>query len=1048
MTTTPFLGLSTNDIDSGSSVYFLDWRLAMNGVVSNMSIIDKFAEDTSGSISVIRSNMGAYPVNAYLVTPSYYEASNTAIDSYSIGMIIDLVLDVTNGLNPELNINFFGTKPLYKIDASGSAITISNGDLRENHHNLFSYQTTHWIWVASATSIDQLTFSGSAGNLLSIGSGSTIVDSGISASSVLTGASGSTGNLLMIGSGSTIADSGILASSVIFGIAGSGIMSDTTGSVIKHNNSGIVSGSYNQVYVDAYGHVTSGSISGSSSSGIASIAGSGIMSDTTGSIVKHNLSGVSSGSYNQFITDVYGHIISASFIESGSDIIYEGISPINIAGSLISHVQSGVVSGSYSLISITVDDTGHITNIESGSSLLGGEIFWNVDGALATGSGIDHFIVTRDITIGNAYIYCENTGTSGCTIIDISKNGTTVFTNEDNRPMLAFDDSDKIAKSGVPDIIDFVENDIISFDIDQVANGSAELTVTLITSSVGQGGSGSGITSIAGSSVMSDTNGSVVKHNSSGIIAGTYNILELDEWGHAISGSYTSGSMSGFWNPLLPPDDSGSSTAYNDEFRLSSGSWIDDKWSIFDPESVLQINKLDNGLNLSTTGSAICGIMQSVPAGDFCVWTKVSPVGSTSQASGYGVFLGYDLTSNPTTGSILTASCRIDGYAAMCANSEYFTYYADPYPVDNFNQFVDWTSSGMYVRVRHSSGNVFIDYSIDGISWTNKVFSFPFTPTEVGLFAKDVYDGAGIFPFFRATDSADISQIMRGSDLSLGSGNSLMSGSGIMSDTTGSIIKHNESGVTTGSYNQFEVDKYGHVVSASCVSGKFWNSMLPPSTPNALDDEFDDQSLDVKWDVFDPDTTLTVSELANGLNMNNSGSTICGILQDVPVSGSFTLWTKVNPLGWANAISMGWGTIEFGIVLCEDITSVSSGSILAASFGVMDDRYMTCQVIERIGYDDPTQYGDTSLIYFSEGDTLPPPGMFIRMIYNSGSVIVEYSGDGVFWYRGGSLSPIVLDFTPAKVGLFATNSTNSRGIFSFFRVTDDTDIFQVMRGNR
>lgn len=42
---------------------------------------------------------------------------------------------------------------------------------------------------------------------------------------------------------------------------------------------------------------------------------------------------------------------------------------------------------------------------------------------------------------------------------------------------------------------------------------------------------------ISGSTIMSDTTGSSVKHNISGITAGSYNRVEVDKWGHAISGS-------------------------------------------------------------------------------------------------------------------------------------------------------------------------------------------------------------------------------------------------------------------------------------------------------------------------------------------------------------------------------------------------------------------------------------------------------------------------------------------------------------------------------
>lgn len=45
-----------------------------------------------------------------------------------------------------------------------------------------------------------------------------------------------------------------------------------------------------------------------------------------------------------------------------------------------------------------------------------------------------------------------------------------------------------------------------------------------------------------------------------------------------------------------------------------------------------------------------------------------------------------------------------------------------------------------------------------------------------------------------------------------------ISGSGVMSTSTGSIVNHNTSGVTSGSYNKIIVDIYGHVTAGSVVS--------------------------------------------------------------------------------------------------------------------------------------------------------------------------------------------------------------------------------------
>jgi len=62
---------------------------------------------------------------------------------------------------------------------------------------------------------------------------------------------------------------------------------------------------------------TSGEKGDTGTEGISEIAGSAIMSDTSGSVVKHNVSTIVAGSYNQIETDVYGHITAGSIVTSG-----------------------------------------------------------------------------------------------------------------------------------------------------------------------------------------------------------------------------------------------------------------------------------------------------------------------------------------------------------------------------------------------------------------------------------------------------------------------------------------------------------------------------------------------------------------------------------------------------------------------------------------------------------------------------------------------------------------------------------------------------------
>lgn len=181
-----------------------------------------------------------------------------------------------------------------------------------------------------------------------------------------------------------------------------------SGSTISHDISGVVDGVYlaANVTVDTLGHITAISngtsassvgapsdspfvTSGSSASltnykvmtagssitidssgstiiihstgGIASISGSGVMSTTTGSSVKHNVSGITSGSYNQVLVDVYGHVTTGSIVplpvtlSSGSGYFLNGYNAITgsfTSGSVSSSAGGHIIQSSGSVMAV------------------------------------------------------------------------------------------------------------------------------------------------------------------------------------------------------------------------------------------------------------------------------------------------------------------------------------------------------------------------------------------------------------------------------------------------------------------------------------------------------------------------------------------------------------------------------------------------------------------------------------------------------------------------------------------------------------------------
>jgi len=112
--------------------------------------------------------------------------------------------------------------------------------------------------------------------------------------------------------------------------------------------------------------------------------------------------------------------------------------------------------------------------------MAGGSPVLQIDGTLVILTEVGGaFICPEAGVISYVWIYCSIPGSANNTIIDVNKNGVTIFTNQANRPSLAHDDGDQIAKSGAPDITATAEGDLLTVDIDGIATGAALLTVVI-----------------------------------------------------------------------------------------------------------------------------------------------------------------------------------------------------------------------------------------------------------------------------------------------------------------------------------------------------------------------------------------------------------------------------------------------------------------------------------------------------------------------------------------------------------------------------------------
>lgn len=80
--------------------------------------------------------------------------------------------------------------------------------------------------------------------------------------------------------------------------------------------------------------------------------------------------------------------------------------------------------------------------------------------------------------IKEVYVYVKTVSAGSSIIVDVNKNGTTIFTTQSKRPEIsAGNHSDT---SDEPDVTSFVKNDLFTFDIDQVGSTTAGADIIVL----------------------------------------------------------------------------------------------------------------------------------------------------------------------------------------------------------------------------------------------------------------------------------------------------------------------------------------------------------------------------------------------------------------------------------------------------------------------------------------------------------------------------------------------------------------------------------------
>ena len=104
-----------------------------------------------------------------------------------------------------------------------------------------------------------------------------------------------------------------------------------------------------------------------------------------------------------------------------------------------------------------------------------------VVGTLAVGTDKAPTILAPcTLTITKVKLVVKTAPTGAAIIVDVNKNGTTIFTTQANRPQIAAGAT--TGDSGTPDVTALAETDKLTIDIDQVGSGTAgaDLTVEIV----------------------------------------------------------------------------------------------------------------------------------------------------------------------------------------------------------------------------------------------------------------------------------------------------------------------------------------------------------------------------------------------------------------------------------------------------------------------------------------------------------------------------------------------------------------------------------------
>lgn len=199
-----------------------------------------------------------------------------------------------------------------------------------------------------------------------------------------------------------------------------------------------------------------------------------------------------------------------------------------------------------------------------------------------------------------------------------------------------------------------------------------------------------------------------------------------------------------------------------------------------------------------------------------------------------------------------------------------------------------------------------------------------------------------------------------------------------------------------------------------------WDPDALPDTPSAQDDQFDDESLDVKWTEWDLGAAqLTLAEadtFAILTHTNEAAERFRGIYQTLP-AGDFTIATK------ASLISNVTADASVSICLFEDATNINADILVnKLLFRTAGNDWRRLLVQRWLDYQ--THNAD-----YAGGVLFPNTTCYLRIRRNGTNLYYEYGSDGVGWQL---LFTHVQPFVPAHMGIVTSNANTGTTIYGYF----------------